>query len=158
MENIVSHNLDLVPVECCICGSDHSKPVGRGRDFEYDTSRYNFTAVRCNSCDLIYLNPRPAISEFEIIYPKNYHAFDFSKKEYGLVHKIRSWLEAKRFLSCCKDLPPNARIVDVGCGDGFHLNLLQQYGKKTWTVEGIDLDKRAIEMAEKKGYLFIMEV
>ena len=41
----------------------------------------------------------------------------------------------------------------MGCGDGFHLNLLRQYGKKSWTLEGIDMDKRAIEMAKKSGLI-----
>ena len=153
MENLTAKNLELVRVKCCVCGSDNTKLIGRGKDFEYNTSLDNFSAVRCNSCNLVYLNPRPAITEFERIYPENYHAFDFSAKDYGIVHKVRSWLEAKRFLSCCEGLPADARIVDVGCGDGFHLNLLKKYGKKTWKLEGIDLDKRAIEMAEKRGLL-----
>ena len=41
--------------------------------------------------------------------------------------------------------------MDVGCGDGFHLKLLKQYGEKSWTLEGVDLDKRAAQMAEKSG-------
>ena len=41
----------------------------------------------------------------------------------------------------------------MGCGDGFHLNLLRKYGAKTWTLEGIDMDRRAIERAKKSGLL-----
>ncbi len=125
--------------------------IGGGKDFEYNPGSETFYANRCKTCDLVYLNPRPAIYEFEKIYPPNYHAFDFSPKQYGIVYKIRSWLEARRILSCCEGLPADARILDVGCGDGFHLNLLRQYGNKTWQLEGVDLDKRAIEMAAKSG-------
>lgn len=151
MENITQENLNLVHVQCCICEIEDAELVGVGKDFEYNSSADTFSAMRCRSCRLIYLNPRPNISEFEKIYPSNYHAFDFSKKEFGIVYKIRSRLEAKRLLSCCKDLPANARILDVGCGDGFHLNLLRQYGKKSWSLEGIDMDKRAVDMAKKSG-------
>ena len=151
MENITKENLDLVHVQCCICEVEDAVLVGVGKDFEYDTSPDTFSAMRCRSCGLIYLNPRPNVSEFEKIYPSNYHAFDFSKKEFGIVFKIRARLEAKRLLSCCKGLPANARILDVGCGDGFHLNLLRQYGKKSWSLEGIDIDKRAVDMAKKSG-------
>ncbi|HEY0659082.1 MAG TPA: class I SAM-dependent methyltransferase, partial [Pyrinomonadaceae bacterium] len=126
-------------------------PVGVGEDYEYRTSNDTFLAMRCASCGLIYLNPRPDVSEFETIYPPNYHAFDFSEKDFGVVYKIRSRLEAKRLLSWCADLPDNARIIDVGCGDGFHLKLLKEYGRKSWTLEGIDVDRRAAEMAEKTG-------
>ena len=151
MGDKIYDKLNLVTVKCCICESHNAKPVGKGVDFEYNPGSETFSAVKCNSCSLVYLNPRPSITEFEKIYPPNYHAFDFSPKQYGIVYKIRSWLEAKRLLSCCEGLPADAKILDVGCGDGFHLNLLRQYGKKTWTLEGIDLDKRAIEMAEKSG-------
>lgn len=144
-------NLDLVHVQCCICEVEDAELVGVGKDFEYNTSADTFSALSCRSCGLVYLNPRPNVSEFEKIYPSNYHAFDFSKKEFGIVFKIRARLEAKRLLSCCKGLPANARILDVGCGDGFHLNLLRQYGQKSWSLEGIDMDKRAVDMAKKSG-------
>lgn len=143
--------LNLVSARCFICGSDESIPVGTGKDFEYASSSDIFKAHKCLSCGLVYLNPRPDISEFEKIYPKNYHAFNFSQKEYGNIHKIRSWLEKRRLLNSCKGLPANARILDVGCGDGFHLKLLRSYGKKTWECEGVDIDKRAVEMARNAG-------
>ena len=138
-------------VKCCVCGSDDATPVGVGEDYEYCTSADAFLAVQCAVCGLVYLNPRPDASEFETIYPPNYHAFDFSEKDFGIIYKIRARLEAKRLLSWCEDLPNDARILDVGCGDGFHLNLLKKYGIKTWVLEGVDLDKRAVEMAEKSG-------
>lgn len=141
----------MVSVECCVCEDAAAERIGTGRDFEYRTSEDVFAAVRCSSCGLIYLNPRPDVSEFETIYPENYHAFDFSEKDFGVVYQIRSRLEAKRILSWCIELPFDARILDVGCGDGFHLGLLRQYGNKSWSLEGIDVDPRAAQMAQKAG-------
>jgi 2-polyprenyl-3-methyl-5-hydroxy-6-metoxy-1,4-benzoquinol methylase len=143
--------LKIVDVQCCICETNNARAIGKGKDYEYDTSPDSFVAMKCNTCGLVYLNPRPDISEFATIYPSSYHAFDFSKKDFGIVYKVRGWLEAKRLLSWCKELPDEARILDVGCGDGFHLNLLRMYGKKSWKLEGIDLDNRAIEMARESG-------
>lgn len=148
MEN---RRLKLTNAQCCVCDAANATQIGAGADYEYRTSEDIFKAMKCASCGLIYLNPRPEVSEFATIYPSNYHAFDFAEADYGIVYKIRSRLEANRLLSWCKDLPDDARIVDVGCGDGFHLKLLQQYGKKTWQLEGVDLDERAAEMANKKG-------
>ena len=144
-------NLDLDFVNCCICGDAPYHLLGKGEDYEYKTSEDIFSAVQCDSCSLVYLNPRPAITEFETIYPPNYHAFEFSPKQYGFVYKVRARLEANRTLKRCKELEDNARILDVGCGDGFHLNLLKQYGNKNWKLEGIDLDKRAVDAANKSG-------
>ncbi len=136
---------------CCVCKSSDATIIGTGEDYEYHTSPDIFTAMRCNSCSLIYLNPHPSISEFKKIYPSNYHSFDFSKSEYGFVFRIRKHLEARRILARCRNLPDNARILDIGCGDGFHLTLLREYGKKSWTVEGIDVDKRAVAAATRLG-------
>ncbi len=151
MQNSSNKQLKLVHAQCCVCELDDANPIGVGEDFEYRTSPDTFLAMQCSSCGLVYLNPRPDVSEFETIYPPTYHAFDFSEKDFGIVYKIRSRLEAKRLLSWCKDLPDDARILDVGCGDGFHLNLLKNYGKKSWTLEGVDIDKRAATMAGKLG-------
>ena len=143
--------LDLIKVHCCICEADDASKIGSGEDFEYRTSQDTFNVMQCHNCGLVYLNPRPSVNEFERIYPSNYHAFDFAEEQYGIVYKIRSRLEAKRVLSWCSDLPAQARIIDIGCGDGFHLNLLRRYGSKNWTLEGVDIDVRAAEMAREKG-------
>ena len=143
--------MNLTFTKCCVCEIDDAEPIGVGADYEYRTGNDTFLATQCNSCGLVYLNPRPDVSEFETIYPSDYHAFNFSEKDFGVVYKIRSRLEVKRLLSWCKDLPDNARILDVGCGDGFHLKLLREYGKKDWTLEGVDIDKRAVQAAENAG-------
>ena len=128
---------------CAVCGADDAEPVGVGEDFQYRTSPDSFLAVRCRRCGLVYLERRPAPSELGRIYPDEYHAFDFSPEKFGFVHRVRRRLEARRLLSVTKGLPPDARIVDVGCGDGFHLGLLAEFGASGWLVEGIDPDPRA---------------
>ncbi len=140
-----------MPTQCCVCGIDDADQIGAGEDFEYRTTDDTFTAVKCRSCSLVYLDPRPTLADMEMIYPPDYHAFDFSEEDYGLVHKIRSRLEAKRLLDYCGPLHDGARILDVGCGDGFHLRLLREFGNKSWQLEGIDLDRRAIDAAERSG-------
>jgi 2-polyprenyl-3-methyl-5-hydroxy-6-metoxy-1,4-benzoquinol methylase len=144
-------DLELTFVKCCICRSNDATVIGNGQDFEYHTSRETFSVVRCNSCGLIYLNPRPVISEFKKIYPSTYHAYNFSKNNFGFPYKVRSFIEKWRLMKDCRRLPDNARILDIGCGDGFHLSLLAKSGKKNWSLEGIDIDKNAVEAARLKG-------
>ncbi len=143
--------LKLEETTCCVCETHHAQEIGSGMDYEYHSSPQTFSALQCDNCSLVYLNPRPAMTEFERIYPSNYHAFNFSEKDFGLVFKIRAWLESRRALSWCKNIPDNAHILDVGCGDGFHLKLLNKYGKKDWQLEGVDFDERAVTMARKSG-------
>jgi ubiquinone/menaquinone biosynthesis C-methylase UbiE len=143
--------LKLVNVDCCVCNSHDATVAGIGEDFEYRTSNDVFVAMQCNRCGLVYLNPRPDVSEFDRIYPPTYHAFDFSAEEFGFVHKVRSRLEANRLLALCKGFGDDAKILDVGCGDGFHLRLLREFGNKNWTLEGLDASEKAAEVARKSG-------
>jgi SAM-dependent methyltransferase len=143
--------LNLVATHCCICTDDNAEPLAVGEDFEYRTSPDTFLAVRCLGCGLVYLNPRPSLQDLSRIYPSDYYAYDFSEAQFGFVYKVRQQLEAKRLLSSCKGLPDNARIIDVGCGDGFHLSLLRQFGQPTWHLEGIDPNDLAIQAARNKG-------
>lgn len=147
----VSNTLSLEYVRCCVCDTDAAVPVGVGCDFEYHTSPDTFVAMRCEECGLVYLNPRPRASELSRIYPSNYHAFDFSPERYGFVYKVRRRLEARRALRWCRGLDNEARIIDVGCGDGFHLRLLHDFGLPGWRSEGVDSDPRAIEAATNAG-------
>jgi SAM-dependent methyltransferase len=143
--------LRLVPSRCCVCATDDGEPVGVGEDFEYWTSPDTFLAVQCPDCGLVYLNPRPAVEELARIYPADYHAYNFSARDFGLVYKIRRRLEAGRVLGYARGLAKNARILDIGCGDGFHLRLLQDFGDKSWQLEGVELDERAVNAARNAG-------
>lgn len=143
--------LRLVPTTCAVCGADDSDPIAVGEDFEYRTTPDSFLAVRCRRCGLVYLDPRPAESEHAVIYPDDYHAYDFSEDRFGLVYKVRRRLEARRLLKVARGLPRDARILDVGCGDGFHLGLLAEFGPTSWRVEGLDPDPRAAARGEEVG-------
>src|SRR5262245_42141199 len=137
-------SLELEPAACCICGSTDGESIGVGEDFEYHVSPDSFLAVQCPNCTLVYLDPRPTLGELHRIYPDDYHAFEFSAEQFGIVHKARSRLEARRMLRALGPLPLGAKVIDIGCGDGFHLALLRTYGPDDWVLEGIDIDKRAV--------------
>jgi SAM-dependent methyltransferase len=144
-------SLVLETQRCCLCESGDPEWIGVGEDFEYRTSEDRFEVMRCGCCDLVFLKQRPALSELDRIYPPSYHAFQFNEEEFGFVHKVRRRLEAHRLLELCKGLPPSAHILDVGCGDGFHLSLLRDFGSPNWRLEGIDASQRAVEAAARAG-------
>jgi SAM-dependent methyltransferase len=151
MDEIAQTTINLVSVRCCVCDTDHAHKIGSGYDYEYLTCPDTFDVYHCQECGNVYLNPRPDVSEFQRIYPPTYHSLDFSEENYSLVHKVRSRLEANRLLRYCQGVPDDATILDVGCGDGFHLKLLRQYGNRNWALEGVDIDSRAVEIASTGG-------
>jgi SAM-dependent methyltransferase len=143
----------LVAANCPLCGPGADEPVGVGEDFEYRTSPDSFLAVRCSSCGLIRIDPRPSSDEFERMYPDTYHAFAFDDEGFGVVHDVRERLEARRLTRWLRGVPPGARVLDVGCGDGFHLDVLRRRSKVGYDLSGIDLDKRAVSRATGRGLL-----
>lgn len=143
--------LRLEPARCCICGHDDAMPVAVGEDFEYRSSPDQFLAMRCRDCGLVYLKLRPTMSELSRVYPPNYHAFDFSSERYGLPHRVRRRLEARRLLPWARALPPGGRVLDVGCGDGFHLGLLREFGPSEWVLEGVDASEWAVAAGRARG-------
>ena len=146
-----SEPITTVEVTCCICGTTDAEPRGSGPDYEYRTSPDVFNAVTCRRDGLVYLSPRPALSELPRIYPHDYHAFDFSSSRFSIIYRVRSRLEGYRALRWARHVPPEGRILDVGCGDGFHLDLLRTYGDRSWKLEGVDPDPRAVGAARAKG-------
>jgi SAM-dependent methyltransferase len=143
--------LALEPALCCVCGVEDAEPVAVGEDFEYRTSPDAFLAVRCNRCGVVYLNPRPSAAAMPRIYPNDYHAFAFEPAEYGLVYRVRRRLEARRLRRWGRGLKAGARVLDVGCGDGVHLDRLRALGDPTWQLDGVDADPRAVAAAAKRG-------
>lgn len=143
--------LALVPAACCVCGRDAAEPVAVGADFEYRVSEDSFLAVRCGDCGVVYLDPRPADAEFDRLYPASYHAYAFSAEQYGFVYRVRRWLEGRRVAGWCDGIPDDARVLDVGCGDGFHLRILRDVGRPGWRLEGVDASERAVAAAAAAG-------
>ncbi len=143
--------LPIEEVDCPLCGRDDAEPIAVGEDFEYHTTRDSWRMVRCRRCRLLYLNPRPAPAALDAIYPDDYHAFAFEPARFGLIHAVRTRLEARRLRRWCRGLPKRARVVDVGCGDGFHLQILRRYGRPGWQLEGVDPSPRAVTAARRAG-------
>lgn len=141
----------LEPAFCANCGIDDCTPVAVGSDFEYDTTAEEFLAVECRRCQLVYLNPRPDRESLALAYPDSYHAFDFDAARFGVAYRVRRWLETRRLLKWCHGLGPTAKILDIGCGDGFHVELLKRHGQPGWTVDGVDADRRAALGAQQRG-------
>jgi len=143
--------LNLVDTVCPACSSDVPCPVAIGEDFEYATSADTFLAVRCDTCGAVYLNPRPSGADFSTIYPDSYHAFDFKPEAFGLVHAVRRRLESLRLAQWIRGLPASATVLDVGCGDGFHLSILREL-RPQWTFVGVEIDERAAARARARGF------
>lgn len=135
---------------CIICKSNHCELLTTGYDYEYKSCSNIFRIVRCKTCRNIYLNPKPALSEFSKIYPDDYYSYDFLNKKFSLA-KIGKRLIEKGYVKLYGGLiGSSGAILDVGCGDGRLLALLNKAGCN-WELHGVDFNKKGNKIAEEKG-------
>jgi len=150
----VKSNVLKVEVPCPHCASQASKLVATGQDREYDSTTDDvFTMVRCNDCRLLYLNPRPDESELSTIYPDTYHAYDMRPAtKLGLATLTRQWVYGLRLRKALRASDAPARLLDIGCGDGWMLDCYRALHPSLVTY-GVDINARACELAARKGHL-----
>jgi len=142
--------LETEPGTCALCGHREGVVLARGWDFEYDTTRTEFTFHRC-PCGGAYLDPRPAASALARIYPSDYYAYDFAAKLGPLVARVKGSTERAKARAYAPYLRDGARVLDVGCGDGHLLALIRASVPHGLEIEGVDLSPEAAASAERRG-------
>ena len=141
----------LVSVSCTLCGAKETNPCANGTDFEYDTTDETFFFVTCRQCGHQYLDPRPASSELERIYPADYYSF--TGTTHALVGRLQRLWESRKVKLYREFVGDGERhLLDVGCGDGRLLQLLRDYGHPTWQPVGLEFDEAAVEHCRKMGF------
>jgi len=152
-------NIKKVETSCNNCGSTSSELVTEGAEHEYDNTTDDiFRVVRCQDCGLVYLNPRPDISELATIYPPNYYAYrleegyDESQRS-NLYYKLR-YAMIRNGLEDILGLIPGGKIkvLDIGCADGHILNWFRQVRTHEVETYGVDMNPEAVEKAKGKGH------
>src|ERR1700729_1430717 len=73
-------------------------------------------------------------------------------------HEDRHWWHVGRRRIICDvlarcDLPPEARLLDAGCGAGGMLGVLSVYG----SVSGLDMNPDLVALARRRGYEDVKE-
>ena len=111
---------------CPNCGGIDSCKVSSGYDYEYNSCCNEFNFVFCNNCALLYLNPAPVMDEMQNIYPADYKPFHFNRGRKSLVMSIRNKIESRKASVYRNYLNDEAKILDVGSGDGRYMKILKQ--------------------------------
>lgn len=152
-------NIKKVETSCNNCGSTSTTLLTTGHEHEYDnTTNDEFNVVKCTQCGLVYLNPRPDVSELSTIYPHNYYAYkledgyDEAQRE-NAYYKFRyaailSGIE--RILKFCKG--DKLKVLDIGCADGHILNWFKEVRTHDVETYGVDMNAASVEKATAKGH------
>jgi hypothetical protein len=111
-------------VNCPICKNNSSNIYSIGYDYEYQSCKNQFSFNYCEQCDIIFLNPRPYLSELSTIYPSNYEPYNFTDKNISYI--VRNFIETRKAIKLTKNLSINAKIIDVGSGGTIFLDRLKK--------------------------------
>jgi len=100
-----------------------------------------FTILRCNSCGLGFVNPRPDSSEIIKHYPP-YYSWKKSKNK-NLVNRLEQWyryhLIKYEITKILKKLKLSRRNTpDIGCGTGDRLDIFEKNGLTPFGIEPTD--------------------
>ena len=127
---------DAEHVSCNICGNKKTSLVAVQRGFHY---------VKCRSCGLVYMNPRPELTTLKKIYD-TYHQRD------GKDESSWEYLMSLNFRAVSAKLeemfPADGRLLDIGCGYGHFLEIMAGRG---WQTGGIDPSAATVVYARGKG-------
>jgi SAM-dependent methyltransferase len=138
-------DLSMIDVTCSLCSntSIHSQ------SFVPDRSELVpglFRYVSCSQCGLMYLNPRPDLSSFSLIYPEDYAPYQPVTVNAKDLHP-----DLQRTCGFINTLQPKAgKLLDVGSGSGNFLQAMRLL-QPAWKLQGIEPDQRASEFARQQG-------
>jgi 2-polyprenyl-3-methyl-5-hydroxy-6-metoxy-1,4-benzoquinol methylase len=123
---------------CPICGSPHATLKFKAKD--YTVSNELFHIVTCDSCRLIYTNPRPAANEAGPYYHASAYISHSDTNE-GIVNKLYHAIRHFTLKSKTNWIEPekkgNKELLDIGCGNGHFLAAAKDKG---WNINGLELD------------------
>lgn len=109
-------------INCNLCKSN---------DYMLWAKKEGFNIVKCNRCNLIYVNPRLNAEGLRQVYGQDYFKLRTNKED--------SLKREQMYLIEIKDLErikKKGKILDVGCGGGFFLNSLGD----SWEKYGVEIN------------------
>ncbi len=116
-------------------------PLCSGSDAKRLVTKSGCDVVRCKGCGLTFVWPQPTPEELEAHYSApRYHAeVDAAERRRYFATRLRQIEEL---------VPRRGRVLDVGCAQGFFLEVACAEG---WDAAGLDLDRKAVEAAQARG-------
>jgi SAM-dependent methyltransferase len=138
---------------CPVCGGDRFDPYSVGFDYELLTCRNPWRFVRCTDCGHVWLNPRPAIAALPVIYPPTYYAYNYKQQINPIAVRAKEFLDRRKMCSVLRRLGTAPRsFLDVGCGDGRFLRVMEKNGVPREKAYGLELDEAVVKTLAGAGY------
>ena len=140
--------------KCPLCGSVKIKPKFSCKD--YLISGEEFDIYSCLQCEFLFTNNFPSNNSIGTYYnAPDYISHSDTKK--GLInklyHHVRKYMINKKMKFICKQLgKKTGRILDVGCGTGYFLDMAKRKG---WETVGTEKNEQALNIAKERFGLYV---
>lgn len=120
--------------------SDSRCPVCDYRISRWVMAERGYDIVECPLCRLVYVWPRPNSQDLELFYEGRYADswYDSAVAEWGREISLRRF---SRYVKPLIERKASGRLLDVGCGYGFFLELMRPRGYETY---GLDLNPKSV--------------
>jgi SAM-dependent methyltransferase len=139
-------------LNCLICGESGHRELFRATDRLYATTDEMFPVVECSGCGLVRLEPAP--SDLGRYYPKNYWFKPGNSLAAKLEEKYRRLLIRDHVAFVERALRSvGGPVLDVGCGGGLLLGVLQERGAN---VVGLDNSEEAARAAWEQNRVTVL--
>jgi 2-polyprenyl-3-methyl-5-hydroxy-6-metoxy-1,4-benzoquinol methylase len=137
---------------CPVCDASEFAQFAVGFDYELLTCANSWRFVQCRACRHVWLNPRPAVAELSVVYPPTYYAYNYDTIN-PIARKAKEMLDRRKIAKIVRHSPRAPKsYLDVGCGDGRFLRVMEQMGVPRAGLYGLELDKRVVERLRGEGY------
>lgn len=123
----------LENISCPVCENDEFRVIFKSKDFRFKNVKEIFNVVKCVSCGFIFLNPRLEKSQISGVYP-----LSFYEREDTLLFKLIEpffRIAQNSTARLLKKYKKNGKALDIGCGSGNFVLVMQKYGYDAWGIE-----------------------
>ena len=114
----------LEHVACALCDRDEPEVL-----LEHDSFGFPIGLVECRACGFVYATPRPSEAFMQRFYRDRYRLFYEGQRRITDAYiRRRRWDEAAaaRVRRYSALVPPQGRVLDIGCGAGMFLDELRR--------------------------------
>ena len=118
-------------LSCLLCGGKKLKSLNGYEKHDL---------LKCSDCSFVFMRKIPTQKELDE------HYSDYGLEDINIPETTR--ISINELVDSFRNYRKNNRVLDVGCGEGWILEIAM---KKGWEVYGTEFSSRSIEICQKKG-------
>jgi SAM-dependent methyltransferase len=129
-------------IPCIFCKLSETKALYP----TYDIFGNNYKILKCNNCQAFFLGPHPDKPTLDKAYGSSYYG-EKDEKFFSVFEKVIDFFRRRRAKRVSKFLTNEAKVLDIGCGNGRFLFSLSKYGE--YELYGIEMDGNSANRAKR---------